>query len=327
MTTQEARKRDVCSLRWIIALSLLLAGLLALAACGGKYSAGQQHFNTPPATSAATASPGAQSSYAYLYSRIDYPLQIPVNGSDTVTLTLSPFSGLLTVAPTAGTGSTTFSQPIPLPTDLQDYQDIGASVDTLQPPGTSPLAWQLTSAPRQSLLTPSGSGTREYLDTVTFTWDVRAVSAGENTTQIEMTIYYVYLDGSEHDGTLQVSQSPIPVVSVSVSAVRKTLPPLRLPIAGLTGLAGVLAFLRFFWGAYRTVKDATDTGRDAAKVARTIQRRVGQEGTGKSAGPPAATGQQPPKASVTTLEADSPANAADAGHREKGRIWPPHDSR
>ena len=85
---------------------------------------------------------------------------------------------MLTVAPTAGTGATTFSEPIPLPTDVQNYQDIGASVDTIQPSGQAPLAWQLTSAPRQSLLEPPGSVSRTYRNSVTFTWDVRAISAG-----------------------------------------------------------------------------------------------------------------------------------------------------
>lgn len=311
-----------------MALLALVVGVLALAACGNVNSSGQQHFNTPPATSATSPTAGAQSSYAYLYSRIDYPLQIPVNGSDTVSLILSPFSSVLTVAPTAGTGATTFSEPIPLPTDVQNYQDIGASVDTIQPSGQAPLAWQLTSAPRQSLLEPPGSVSRTYRNSVTFTWDVRAISAGENTTQIEMTIYYVWLDGSEHDGTLQVSQSPIPIVSVAVSAVRKTLPPLRLPIAGLTGLAGVLAFLRFFWGAYRTVKDATDTGRDAAKVARTIRQSVGQgHGDAQARGPMAETQHNAPHARVITAEPAPPSSATIEQRDDQSRLWPPHHSR
>ena len=305
----------------------LLFGLLGLAACG-SYSANQTNHETPGATKGpATASPGTQSSYAYLYSRIDYPLQIPVNGSDTVSLVLSPFSSILTVAPTSGTGSTTFSEPIPLPTDLQNYQDSGASVDTLQPSGPAPLAWQLTSAPRQSLLAPVGDGARAYRNSVTFHWQVRAMAAGENTTQIEMTIYYIYLDGSEHDGTLQVSQSPIPIVGVSVSAAQKTLPPLRLPIAGLTGLAGMLAFLRFFWGAYRTVKDAADTGRDAAKVAHTIQRRVGQQPAGTPAAPPTAAQRETARTRIIVGEPTEPADSTDAGRRKGGRLWPPSHSR
>lgn len=262
--------------RYALGLVALFVGALTLAACGAS---GSNITNpaTRPATFPVGSSPtaGTQAKYAYLYSRIDYPLQIPVSGSDTVSLILSPFSDILTIAPTAGTGTTTFTEPIPLPTDLQNYEDIGASVDTLAPSGASPLAWQLTSAPRQSLLTPASAGQREYLSTVTFQWNVRAVSAGENTTQIEMTLYYVYLDGSEHDGKVQISQSPIPVVAVNVSGARQALPPLRLPIAGLTGLAGMLAFFRFFWSAYRTMKDVADTGRDAAKVAHTIQRKGG----------------------------------------------------
>jgi hypothetical protein len=273
MDRHRARRPRV---RYALGLVALFIGALTLAACGAS---GGTITNpaTRPATFPAGSSPtvGTQAKYAYLYSRIDYPLQIPVNGSDTVSLILSPFSDILTIAPTAGTGATTFTEPIPLPTDLQNYEDIGASVDTLASSGASPLAWQLTSAPRQSLLTPTSAGQRDYLPKVTFQWNVRAVSAGENTTQIEMTLYYVYLDGSEHDGKVQVSQSPIPVVAVNVSGARQALPPLRLPIAGLTGLAGLLAFFRFFWSAYRTMKDVADTGRDAAKVAHTIQRKGG----------------------------------------------------
>lgn len=327
MTTPEARRLNSRSLRWMAAFTLLLAGLLALAACGGSASTGQQPFNTPFATANASPSVGSQMRYAYLYSRIDYPLQIPVNSSDTVTLTLSPFSSVLTVAPTAGTGSTSFSEPIPLPTDLQNYQDIGASVATSQPDGPAPLAWQLTSAPRQSLLEPPGTVSRTYRDTVTFTWQVRAVSAGENTTQVEMTLYYVWLDGSEHDGSLVLSQSPIPIVGVTVSGVKKTLPTLRLPIAGLTGLAGMLAFLRFFWGAYRTVKDAADTGRDAAKMARTIHRHVGPGEAGKSNSPHAETRPDRPSISVMTAEPELSDNPAGNGQRDDRRLWPPPHSR
>ncbi|HKV83863.1 MAG TPA: hypothetical protein VJN88_04865 [Ktedonobacterales bacterium] len=305
----------------VLALGAIFLGTLALAACGASVS--------PGITGRASATAGARSQYAYLYSRIDYPLQIPVNDGDTVSLILSPFSDILTVAPTAGTGSTTFSEPIPLPTDLQNYQDIGASVDTIAPDAASPLVWQLTSAPRQSLLTPPDSGQRDYLSEVTFKWQVRAVSAGENTTQIEMTLYYVYLDGSEHDGKVQVSQSPIPVVAVNVSGARQALPPLRLPIAGLTGLAGVLAFFRFFWGAYRTVKDVADTGRDAAKVAHTIQRKggavTGANTRGAEVRVSRAEPTAPPAVSPVSNEAASEKERATGVDRRKHgrRLLPP----
>lgn len=326
MDTQFSRRprRHICL---ALALAAVFFGALTLAACGA--SAGNiTNPATRPATFPGGASPtaGAQAKYAYLYSRIDYPLQIPVNGSDTVSLILSPFSDILTIAPTAGTGSTTFSEPIPLPTDLQNYQDIGASVDTIAPDTASPLAWQLTSAPRQSLLTPPDSGPRDYLSQVTFKWQVRAVSAGENTTEIEMTLYYLYLDGSEHDGKLQVSQSPIPVVAVNDSGARKALPPLRLPIAGLTGLAGVLAFFRFFWGAYRTVKDVADTGRDAAKVAHTIQRKGGAVAGASASSPEVGASRTDPAGPPAPADAATPdqMRATSVEGRKHGRrLLPP----
>ena len=331
MARRYSCQRSRGSIRHLIGLAFFLFGALALAACG-TFSGSQSHFNTPPATGSASSTASAQSRYAYLYSRIDYPLQIAVNSGDTVSLILSPSSDILTVAPTSGTGTTTFSEPIPLPTDLENYQDIGASVDTLQPSGPGPLVWELTSAPRQSLLTPADGSPRAYRPTVTFQWQVRAVSAGENTTQIEMTLYYVYLDGSEHDGKLQVSQSPIPIVGVSVSGVRKTLPPLRLPIAGLTGLAGALAFLRFFWSAYRTMKDVADSGRDAAKVARTIQRRGGATATAQAerAGSPFPRPQSGAANAPADNESDGMNQQARAtAQRESadgGWLWPPHHS-
>ena len=303
--------------RVIVGSLAILVAALGLAACGA-YSTVHITGSPQPTGPGVTPTNGAQSTYAYLYSRIDYPLQVPINSTDTVTLSLSPLSDILTVAPTAGTGTTTFSEPIPLPTDLQDYQDIGASVDTRQPSGSAPLAWQLVSAPRQSLLIPAGAGVRAYANDVTFKWQVRAVSAGQNTTQIELTLYYVYLDGSEHDGTVMVSQSPIPVVAVNVSAINKSLPPLRLPIAGLTGLAGVFAFFRFLWGAYRTMKDAADTGRDAAKVARTVQRRAHGVPVGEGTGASVPGGARP-------ADRQSESSVAQTyGQQHNDRLFPPH---
>src|SRR5262249_7753729 len=83
---------------------------LALASCGGTYGGGSGPPPRPP-------TPG-QARFAYLYSRLDYPLQVAVNSGDTVTLQLSPQSNILSVTPGPGRGSGTVGSPIPLPTDL-----------------------------------------------------------------------------------------------------------------------------------------------------------------------------------------------------------------
>ena len=144
---------------------LLLAALALLAACGGATSPSATYTPQPGSTPA--------SAYAYLYSRIDYPLEVAVDAGSTVTLTLSPQSNLLIATPSAGSGVGVVGEPIPLPTQLSDYNDIGASVDTVAS-GNSPVVWQLVSAPRQSLLTPGGPGVaRSYLDQVDFRWHVQ----------------------------------------------------------------------------------------------------------------------------------------------------------
>lgn len=274
------------SLPAVLCLGLMAAALLVLAACGTT-SPGSIYYKTPfptrpiptgQATGEPTlgeSTPPAQVSYAYLYSRIDYPLHIAVDGGDTVTLTLSPVSSILTVAPGAGSGTTTVGAPIPLPTDLQDYNDIGASVDTVSP-GNSPIAWQLTSAPRQSLLNNQAITPRAYLDSVAFRWQVQAVSAGENTVEIVLHIYYVYLDGSEHDGTIEVSQSAIPMVAIAAPAspLETLLATFKLPLAGISWLAGIIAIIRFFYGMFKAVNDVTEPVKDAAHVARAVHGRL-----------------------------------------------------
>jgi len=276
--------------RWLLpsALLLLIAGMLALSACGGASSPGVTSGGTPTVSGTASATPGPRA-FAYLYSRVDYPLQIPVNSGDVVTLTLSPQSNILTVAPGPGSGTTTVGGPIPLPTDLRDYQDIGAAVDTQSatPGTTSPIVWQLTSAPRQTLLTPASAGAaRGYLDSVVFQWHVQAVAAGQNLIQITLHLYYIYLDGSEHDGSIAVTQSPISMVAAEATPLNTSLPPFRLPVAGLTWLAGIIAAIRFIWGAFHTVHDIADPVKDMAEAAKRIHAHVAGSGE-----PPAPTPQ------------------------------------
>ena len=266
----------------IVGALLLLAVLALLAACGGTAPSATY---TPQPGSTPT---GPAPAYAYLYSRIDYPLEVAVDAGSTVILTLSPQSNLLIAAPGAGSGVGTVGEPIPLPTRLQDYNDIGASVDTAST-GNSPVVWQLVSAPRQSLLTPGGPGTaRSYLDDVTFHWHVQAVAPGQNLVRIILHLYYIYLDGSEHDGTIQVSASPTPIVAIQSTIANTTLPTWlpswlttqlttwRIPLAGLSGLAGLLGVLRFLWDLIQNAKDAKETADSATRAAVAIHTRVTQ---------------------------------------------------
>ena len=264
---------------------LLLAVLALLAACGGSYSPSARYTPQPGSTAIPTTGTGP-AAYAYLYSRIDYPLQLAVNADSDVTLTLSPHQNLLIATPGAGSGVGTVGEPIPLPTQLSDYNDIGASVDT-ESSGNSPVVWQLVSAPRQSLLTPGSPGAdRTYLDAVNFTWHVEAVATGQNLVRIVLHLYYIYLDGSEHDGTIEVSSLPTPIVAIQSAIVNTTLPTWlpswltdqlstwRIPLAGLSGLAGLLGVIRFLWDLFQNAKDAKDAAQGAAKAAVALQRRM-----------------------------------------------------
>lgn len=266
------------STSWVGGLAgglLVLAALALLAACGSSTSGMVRPNPTSTATSGA---------YAYLYSRIDYPLQLAVNAGSTVTLTLSPHQNLLIATPSAGSGVTTTGEPISLPTRLSDYNDIGASVDT-DSLGNSPVVWQLISAPRQSLLTPVIAGiARSYLDDVNFQWHVQAVAPGQNLVRIILHLYYIYLDGSEHDGTIQVSASPTPIIATQAAIVTSGLPSWlpswlptwRLPLAGLSGLAGLLGVIRFVWDLFQNAKEAKETAESAARAASAIHARVSQ---------------------------------------------------
>ncbi|HEX8036062.1 MAG TPA: hypothetical protein VF510_19550 [Ktedonobacterales bacterium] len=296
---RRAQRSGIQSLPVAICLGLMATALLVLAACGASSPTGVT-WTPPPTRPVPTtqgtrqptagestppgSTPPAQVSYAYLYSRIDYPLQVKVDAGDTVTLTLSPHSSILTVGAAPGSGTTTVGAPISLPTDLQDYNDIGASADTVSN-GNSPIAWQLISAPRQSLLNNQAITPRAYLDSVTFRWQVQAVAAGENTVEILLRIYYVYLDGSEHDGSVQVSQAAIPMVAVAASPLNALLASFKLPLAGLSWLAGIIAIIRFFYGVFKAVSDVTEPVKDAAHVARAVHGRLNRNPYDHQQGP------------------------------------------
>lgn len=248
----------------VASLAALLLGLgLLLTACGASSSTGN------PGISAATAT-AAPAQYAYLYSRIDYPLQLTVGSADNVTLTLSPQSSLLSVAPGSGSGVATVGKPIPLPTDLQDYRDIGAAAETTTD-GAAPITWQLVTAPRQSLLSDATATSRQYRDSVTFQWHVQATAAGQNTVNVILHIYYVYLDGSEQQGNIEVTQSPVPMLARAATPTNTWLPAIKLPLAGLTGLAGVVAFFQFLYTAFKTISDVTEPVKDAAHAAQVVR--------------------------------------------------------
>jgi hypothetical protein len=310
--------------------------LFALASCGGSFSVGPGVTQTPGGNPTQTPGP---TRFAYLYSRIDYPLQVAVNTGDMVTLTLSPQSNILTVTPSPGQGTGTVGNPIPLPTDLQDYQDIAAAVDTqavdTQAADTGAFTWALTSPERQTLLSGGGpSAPRDYLDQVVFRWHVEAVAAGQNTVRIVLHLIYVYLDGSEHDGTIEVSQAPVPLVAVQPSGLEIALPQLKLPLIGVSGFAGVIAFLRFLYKAFKAVSDVTGQVKDAAKVAQTvgvrvggaaaaIQRRQGSAQPMQSAAPwPASSGAPPPPAPPPAWQPPAPPAPHAAPTHADDATWP-----
>jgi hypothetical protein len=244
---------------WIIAspLAALVVIMLALllASCG----------NSSPSNNATRPS----GKYAYLYSGIDYPLQIPVNGSDTVTLTLSPNSNLVATAPGKGQGKAS-AEPIPLPIDLRSYQDIATSAEVAN---TGPVVWQLTSASRQSLLTPVAAGvSRRYVDLVTFTWHVQATAAGTNTAQIILHLYYVYTNGASHAGTVLLTPAAVPIVAVDNSPLTAWLAQVKLPFASLTSLAGIIGLFRFVQGIAQTAGNTVETVKKTVEVAGKVQQ-------------------------------------------------------
>ena len=143
--------------------------------------------------------------------------------------------------------------------------------------------------------------------------------------KVVLHLIYVYLDGSEHDGTVEVSQAPIPIVAVQPTVANTTLPQFKLPIAGLSGLAGVIALLRFIYTALKTINDVTEPVKDAAKVASAVRGRVGamqqmsgQTGERRTSPPPLpryGPGWQPGAA--------SPNEPPQAQTRPSQRPWPP----
>ncbi|MBA3827075.1 MAG: hypothetical protein H0X24_24680 [Ktedonobacterales bacterium] len=264
--------------RWLLLTALGVMALIAsviITGCGASSAANTLPTAQPthPGGPATTAEP--PQTYAYLYSRIDYPLQIQVNGSDSVTLNLSLNRNILTVTPTPTNGTPVASATlpvIPLPTDLQNYQDVAVQAAVQQDAG--PIVWQLTSAARESLVSQTA---HRYLDALApFTWNIQAVAAGRNTSTLILTVIYTYLGGSEHPGAVPLTAAPIPIVAIAPTITNTTLPALKLPFISLTSLAGVIALLRFLqgiWQAGQNVGEAVGTAKNAVALAQKLTHR------------------------------------------------------
>jgi hypothetical protein len=190
---------------------------------------------------------------AALLAQVDYPGQLPVGTAGEVTLTLTPQARPGHGTAAGATDGAAGEGMIALPADPENYLDIGVSADAMAD-GSSPFAWELTTPYRQSLLGTASDGAHGYVP-VTFHWRVTALDAGQNTQKIVLGVYYIYRDGSEHDGTVHLTGTPVPIRAVDATLLNTTLPPWRWPIAGVALLLAALAFLRFWWGVVRVLAD------------------------------------------------------------------------
>jgi hypothetical protein len=253
----------------LIGLGALAVGAILLAGCGGSASNPGETIQRIQATS------------VFLYSNVDYPLNIPVGNSDTVTLNLSLDKNILYVTPSAGHGQTPVGQPIPLPADVQNYREIDVQASAESAPG--PLTWQLISPIQQTLLNPPTSASDRslrdrYNSSLQFQWRVQAVASGQNTAKIALQITYVYTDGKQANGTAELTQSPIPIVAVQPSpASNSWLPNIKLPLTVTAGFAGLFGFIQFLWNLYQA-------GRDAHEAYRLARHAMGNTTKKKTAG-------------------------------------------
>lgn len=236
--------RVAATLLPVLALCIALVCALALLAACGPMSIST--FPTPtPATS-----------YVYFYSRVDYPLELQVNGaSDIVTLQLSFEKNILLVTPPAGSGVTQIGTlPFSLPTNLTPYQDISAQAEATASGQDSPMLWQLVSPPLQSLLLPATpDAPRAYVSAVAFRWRVSAVHAGANVVKLRLAITYTLLSGTQEQGQIEVTPDPIPIRAVDPPPIT-ILPNLRIEIVGLVSLVGLGSLLGFVWNIYSVIE-------------------------------------------------------------------------
>ncbi len=225
------RAHDVRRARLGALVGLSLVGLaLVVAGCAG-------------AGSSVSGPRGAD-----LTAQVDYAAQVTVGTTDQVTLTLTPRAHANGAASGAAAGTIT------LPSDPATYTDIGVSADAVGN-GGSALAWELITPYRQSVLGAATGGAREYVP-VTFRWRVTALGTGRSTQRIVLGVYYTYRDGSEHDGTVDLTAAPVPIRGVGATVLNSDLPPLRWPMVGVALLLAALAFLRFGWGMVRALADS-----------------------------------------------------------------------
>lgn len=227
----------------VLALCIaFVSAVVLLAACG-------PYISTPFPT------PTPSTSYVYFYSRVDYPLELEVNGaSDIVTLQLSFEKNILLVTPAPGSGVTQISTlPFSLPTDLTPYQDISAQADTTASSQDSPVLWQLVSPPLQSLLLPPTPGTpREYVSSVSFRWRVSALHAGANVVKLTLAITYTLQSGTQEQGQIEVTPDPIPIRAVDPPPII-ILDNVRFEVVGLVSLVGLGSILGFVWNIYSLI--------------------------------------------------------------------------
>jgi len=146
-----------------------------------------------------------------------------------------------------------------LPTDLEHFSDIALTVTTRSP--NSPFVWQLMSAPRQTLLTDTSL--RAYRSLVTFQWNVRALAAGENTTEISFYIDYAYLDGTHYTAPTEYIGAA-PVIAVRPTPANTILPQIKFPVGAASLLAAAFALFLF-------VRSITDTSGNLIRTAQGIR--------------------------------------------------------
>lgn len=239
-----SRQRLAATLLPFLTLSIVIVSAVVVLAGCGAYN--PTHVPTPtPATS-----------YVYFYSRVDYPLELQVNGAaDTVTLQLSFEKNILLVTPSPGSGVSEISPvPFSLPTDLTPYQDISAQAAATSDGKDSPVLWQLVSPPLQSLLLPPTPGApREYVSSVSFRWRVSAIHAGANVVKLSLAITYTLHSGDQQQGQIEVSSDPIAIRAVDATPVT-ILPNGRIELVGLVSLVGVGSILGFLWNVYSVIE-------------------------------------------------------------------------
>ena len=228
--------------KWPSRSRALLVGLLALTLTPGILLAG-----------CATAAPDGR--VAYLTAQVDYPHDLLAGDAGSVTVRLVPHGKLA-----GSTAEETQTAPVvSLPTNLSGYADILVSADAVGD-GRSPVAWRLSGDYRQSLLS-AASASRLYRP-VTFRWQVTGLNAGRNTEKIVLGIVYVYRDGTEHAGSIELTARPVPVAVRTPTLVNVYLAPRRTLIVLIAGLLGALTLLWFVWGVTRVM--AQSAARKAA---------------------------------------------------------------